>query len=492
MATPSGSYIRPPGPDVAKRAFVEGPIPIRDPALANMFSFGPMTAAGTVVTDKSSKEYTAYFSGVNLLSSTIACLPFKLQWDDKSGSHENVDENPFKNPNPNMTEFQFFEYLIQCMVHRGNAYILIIRDKYDRVTALWPLPPTQVKPYLNAKGEKEYKFQKAQKGEKSQTFYDDEIVHIPGMGFDGLVGLAILTQAREAIGLGLSTESFGATFFGNGAVPSGVITHPTELQTQGKQQLEEDVNERLQGPKKSRRIIVLDEGMKYTQVGVSPEDGQFLQTRRFQVREICRWLRIPPHMLYDLDEMTGANIEHQSIGFTTYSLLPWMTRIIQCCNQKLLPQRGTYKKYYYWYDTSPLLLMDQGTRLENYARGRNMGLYTLNYILGKEKMALLPPDQGDTYLIASTMRVYKKDEPPMPIDPDVITKTMEFLFKIPDMKKVEVEAVILGAMPSAGDTFTKSLVDTYYNYQEKNDPSIVPLVKASDENIDSEAKPVAA
>lgn len=470
-----------------KRAVIDGPIPLRDPALSTFFMLNSITTSGEPVNADTAKNYTAYFSGINLLASTIASMPILLQWDTKTGTNQNEEDNPFLHPNPNMTAFQFWEYLVWCMIGRGNAYVLIMRETDDntsRITALWPLPPQQVEPKLDKKGNKFYVFTKENQGEVSTVFEDDQIMHIAGMGYENLKGKSIARLAQEAIGLGLSTERFGATFFGNNAVPGGIITHPTDLTNTAKQTLEREVEERLQGSKRSRRVIVLDEGMVYNAVGVSPEDGQFLQTRRFQVREICRWLRIPPHMLYDLDEATTGNIEQQSISFTTYSLIPWMTRITQAAEKSLIPKRKGYKSYYFWYDTSPLLLMDTATRLENYARGRNMGLLTLNDIRRKEKQPLLSPKQGDTYLVPSTMRVFSEDEPPPAIDPKIMADTIQLVCSIPNLTPAQVKAFVVGAMPTATEELVKACVASYKKNQEQKDDNegIVPLAVATNKD----------
>ena len=469
-------------------AIMDGPIPLRDPALAAFLMLNNITTSGESVNEGTATNYTAYFSGINLLASTIASLPLRLQWDDKNGTQENEEDNPFINPNPLMTSFQYWEYGLWCMIGWGNFYSQLIRDDTNRIIASWPIPPEQIQPRLGKNGRKEYVFRATTPGEKSCILYDYEVLHIPGIGYDPktMKGKSIATLAREAIGLGLSTEKFGATFFGNNAVPGGVITHPLGLSTNAKQTLEHEVEERLQGPRRARRVIVLDEGMVYKAIGVSPEDGQFLQTRRFQVREICRWLRIPPHMLYDLDEATTGNIEQQSIGFTTYSLIPWMTRIIQCSEAATIPSRRSYKKYYYWYDTSPLMLMDEGSRLENYARGRNMGLYTLNDIRRKEKMPLADPELGDTFLIPSTMKVFHPNRPD-PIDPKIITDTMDYLCGIPGLLPKELEAVIQAAMPTAEKTLVASLISSYQK-KEDYDEDIVTLETAPDPELGGGAR----
>jgi HK97 family phage portal protein len=403
----------------------------------------------------------------------------QLCWDTDTGTRINVDDNPFVTPNPQMTPFQFWEYMLWGMVGWGNGYSKIERDPYTNdITALWPLHPGQVRPTYDNRGHVIYMIgpEHGAHDNRAEKIKAKDMLHIPGMGFDGLKGKSIARLAREAIGLGLVTEKFGASFFGNNAVPGGIITHPTRLTTNAKQTLQDETEERLQGGRKARRIVVLDEGMKYTQVGIAPEDGQFLQTRRFQVREICRWLRVPPHMLYDLDEATTGNIEHQSIGFTTYSLMPWLIRIVQCCRMKTVPLR-LQKRYYYKHDISNLLLMDEGNRLENYAKGRNMGLYTLNDIQRKEKRPLLPPEYGDTFLIPSTMKVYGEELPPSPVEPDIITKTMELAYSMPELTPENVEAIVLTAMPDASPELLVALKLAYENYEE---PEIVPLTVVPD------------
>lgn len=459
-------------------AFIDGEISIRDPALVDFFGFGNSTASGEPVSEGMAESYTAYFSALHLLSSTISSLPLQLCWDDKEGTNVNEYDNPFLCPNPRMTRSEYWYYCVWQILGWGNSYTLIIRDDADNIIALWPLPASQVIPKKDNDGNVKYTFKAMNKGEKTATYNSDEVMHITGMGFDGLVGKSIAKMAREAIGLGLGTEKFGANFFGNNAVPGGIVTHPTELNLDGRQTLEREIEERLKGAKRSRRVIVLDEGMKYNAVGVSPEDGQFLQTRRFQVREICRWFRIPPHMLYDLDEATTGNIEHQSIGFTTYSLMPLLVKIVQAAEKSMIPSRRTYKAYYFRHETSNLLLMDTATRLENYARGRNMGLYTLNDIKRAEKQPLLPPELGDTYLIPSTMKVFRADSRE-PIDPKVMEVVMQLLYPIPDLNNKQVAAILTAALPTGEDKLIKALTLAYTNKRDADD-DIIPLTPATD------------
>ena len=221
---------------------------------------------------------------------------------------------------------------------------------------------------------------------------------MPGIGFDGLKGYGCVHKARESIALGVATERFGATFFGNGTTTGGVIEHPGELSQPARENIRASWNEIHKGLEHAHRIAILEEGMKYVKTSVSPEDSQFLQTRQFQIVEIARWFNLPPHLLRDLTHATFSNIEHQGAEFLTYSLRPWLVRWEMELRRKLLSD-AEKKTRRFEFDVSVLLRGDTLARYQAYQIGRNMGVLSTDDIRRKERMTPLGKAAGgDLYL----------------------------------------------------------------------------------------------
>src|SRR5205823_645429 len=132
--------------------------------------------------------------------------------------------------------------------------------------------------------------------------------HIPGFSTTGILGLMIVALGRESVGLTLAAEKFAAAFFGNGAIPSGVLLHPGELGEEGQKNLRTSWNDQHQGPDAAHNISILEEGMKYEKIGNDPDEAQMVQSRLFQVEEIARWFRMPPHKIGHLLRSTFSNI----------------------------------------------------------------------------------------------------------------------------------------------------------------------------------------
>jgi HK97 family phage portal protein len=149
------------------------------------------------------------------------------------------------------------------------------------------------------------------------------VLHIPGLGFDGIQGYSPVALAKNAIGMAIATENFGARFFANSATPGGVLEHPATIRDPAT--LRYDWESLYQGAG-NHRVAILEDGMKFHQLGVEPDKAQFLETRRFQLNEIARIFRVPPHMIGDLERSTFSNIEQQSLEFLKYSVDPWLKR----------------------------------------------------------------------------------------------------------------------------------------------------------------------
>jgi HK97 family phage portal protein len=226
-------------------------------------------------------------------------------------------------------------------------------------------------------------------------------MHIPGLGFDGLVGYSPIAMAKNAVGMAIATEEYGAKFFANGANPGGVLEHPGIIKDIAR--VKESWNAAYQGAGNAHKVAVLEEGMKFQAIGIPPEAAQFLQTRKFQINEICRLYRVPPHMVGDLERATFSNIEHQSIEFATHSIRPWVTRWEQTMQQSLiLPSEKS--ELFVKFNLDGLLRGDYKSRMEGYSTARQNGWMSANDIRELEDMnRISDEDGGDLYLVNGNM-----------------------------------------------------------------------------------------
>jgi len=239
----------------------------------------------------------------------------------------------------------------------------------------WPLRPDKMKVRRRG-GRLEYVY-KLPSSMDAQTVVlpAERVLHVRGLGFDGIVGYSPIQLARQAVSLGLATEEYGARFFGNDARPGGVLEHPGKLDDAAHKRLKTSWKEAHEGLERSHRVAILEEGMKFHEVGLPPGDSQFLQTREFQTTEIARLYRIPPHLIQQTERQTswGTGIEQMNIGFVTYTLLPWITRWEQAIwRDVMLP--GDRQAVYVRFLTDALLRGDTQSRYQAYATARQWGL----------------------------------------------------------------------------------------------------------------------
>lgn len=379
------------------------------------FLFGG-TTSGKSVNERTAMQTTAVYACVRILGEAVAGLPLHVYKYRSDGGKERVSTHPLyyllhDEPNPEMTSFVFRETLMSHLLLWGNAYAQIIRDGRGRVLALYPLLPSKMSVSRAKNGELIYTYYR-DSGERKEnpdygmiTLRRDEVLHIPGLGFDGLVGYSPIAMAKNAIGMALATEEYGATFFANGANPGGVLEHPGVIKDP--QKVKDSWNAAYQGNGKQHRVAVLEEGMKYQSIGIPPEQAQFLETRKFQINEIARIFRVPPHMLADLDKSSFSNIEQQSLEFVKYTLDPWVVRWEQSLQQSLiLPSEKS--SVFVKFNLDGLLRGDYQSRMTGYATGRQNGWLSANDIRGLENMNRISEDEGgDLYLVNGNMTKLK-------------------------------------------------------------------------------------
>ncbi len=229
----------------------------------------------------------------------------------------------------------------------------------------------------------------------------EDVWHIPGLGFDGLIGYSPIAMAKNAVGLTIAAEEYGSAFLKNGASPGGVLEHPGVLKNPDK--VRESWNQIYQGSGNAHRVAVLEEGMHFTPITLKPDELQFLETRKFQLEEVCRLFRIPPHLVQSLDHATFSNIENQSLEFVKYTLDPWVIRWEQAL-QKALLLPGEKGKYVIKLNVDGLLRGDYKSRMEGYSIGRQNGWLSANDIRELENMNPIPEEEGgNLYLVNGAM-----------------------------------------------------------------------------------------
>ena len=371
-----------------------------------------ISSAGKSVNERTSMQITAVYACVRILSESVAQLPFNLYEYVEGGKTKAIKHSLYRilhdEPNPEMSSFIFREVLMTHLLLWGNAYAQIIRNNRGEVVALYPLMPNKmtVDRDINTH-EIIYKYQHSVQDEAntlketSVTLKARDVFHIVGLGFDGLVGYSPIAMAKNAIGMSMACEEYGSKFFNNGARPGGVLEHPGHVQDYEK--LKESWQSQFGGSGNSGKIAILEEGMKYSPIAISPNEAQFLETRKFQLNEIARIFRIPPHMIGDLDKSSFSNIEQQSLEYVKYTLEPWLVRWEQEVQRKLLV--GEEKlKYFSQFKLEGLLRGDYESRMKGYSIGIQNGFMSPNDIRELENLDMIPKEEGGfTYMVNGNM-----------------------------------------------------------------------------------------
>jgi len=374
-----------------------------------VFIFG-QTLSGERVDEKSALQIATVYACVRLLAETVASLPLHLyKFTEKGDGKERATDHPlykilYRQANPEMTSFSFREAMMMHLLLWGNAYAQIVRDGKNGILGLYPLLPENVEIDRAENGDLFYTYHAYTDevpGEHDKDIFQrDEILHIPGLGFNGLVGFSPIAMMKNALGTTLAVEKYGSAFFKNGAQPAGVLEHPGVLKDP--QKIRDNWMNAYGGPGNAHKVAVLEEGMAYKPISLPPEDSQFLSTREFGVEEICRIFRVPPHMVQDLKRATFNNIEHQSIDFVMHTIMPWLIRIEQALIKDVLIEEEQ-DQYFPKFNVDGLMRGDYQSRMNGYAVGFSNGFLSPNDIRRLENMDLIPAEEGgdDYYLNGS-------------------------------------------------------------------------------------------
>ncbi len=364
-----------------------------DPALQKLYGAYGATSSGEPVSAERAASLSAVWACMTLIAGSIASMPLVL-YRRVGDSRERYPEHPLYDvlhtrPNPVQNVMAFWEATVTALLLRGNAYALITRGEDGRVRALWYVNPDRVAVDVLRTGRLRYR---VTAGTSTTTVPDGDMLHVCGpMSDDGYTGRSVIGTFRETLGLGLALERYGAEFFANAATPKGVLTAPLWLSDTARAHLMQSVEERHASPGRRHRTMLLEEGLKFEPIGVSHEDSQFIESRRFTTEEIARIFGVPPHMIgADIKgSMTYSDSEMEALRLLKHTLGPWCARIASAVNHACIPpleRRQMYAEYL----PDALLMTDTAGRYAAYKTGLEAGFLTVDEVRRKENLPALP------------------------------------------------------------------------------------------------------
>lgn len=362
---------------------------------------GPVTATTAM-------KYTAVFSCIRVLGETFASAPAKLYrkvTDDERESRNDlaVYDILHNAPNEEMAPFNFKEACMIALNTGGNAVCERLVDRRGGLVGLYPYQWQQVKIDRDPETKNlQYKISDGISTKPEKELGRKQVFHVPGMSVDGVIGMSPIEYAANAIRLGRSYEEFGNQMFRNAAIPSGGFSTDGTLNESSFQRLKKEINENYTGMKNTGKPMLLEGGLKFIPFTVKPIDAQLIENKKFQIEDIARIYRVPLHLIQNLDRATNNNIEHQSLEFIMYTMLPWFKRWEENINMQLLTPAERRAGYYVEFDLRGLLRGDQLSRSRAYAVGRQWGWLSVNDIRKLENMP--PIENGDIYLEPQNMR----------------------------------------------------------------------------------------
>lgn len=434
-------------------------VPSESPDNWPRISFFSTPAAGIKVCEDTALTYSAVFACVKVISESIACLPWGV-FKQNGEIRERAIDHPVnrilkKQPNPEM-EPHVFKTLatIQALLW-GAHYSEIEFNGMGEPMALWPLDPSKMEVKRDSKNRIVYFY------DNKTTLSADRVFRVLGMTLDGVTPCSVIKYARESISTGLAAESYGAAFFGNGAIPGGYIQNKegNKISETGVKNLLTSWNRQNKGARNASKVQYLDAGMEFKQISIPPEDAQFLETRKFQILEICRWFRMPPHKLADLERAHHSNIESQNIEFVTDTLMPWITRFEESANFRLIQEEDHYTKF----NLNALLRGDTATRSQFYEKMFDRGVLSIDEIRSREDQNPLPNNLGKLRLVPLNMVSVENANRN---GGTVQQSNMSQLWRDPAERMVRKEAKALASMIKKG--IENGDLDAFYSRHEQH------------------------
>jgi len=363
-----------------------------------------LTSGPVVVNEANALQLSSVWGCTRVLSETPASLPISLFKSRASGKgRDKVKDHPaailLMIPNSEMTWMNYLETIQAHCVNWGNGYSYIERDRAGFPIALWPLLPDRTFPERNLKTrEMEYRTVIDPDLGVQVILPAHSVLHVKGLGFDGLKGYSVIGMARRGLSGAMSADRYGQTFFEQGMKPSTAFTTEHVLGDKAYERLKTQLNDRHAGVNNFHKPLLLEDGLKNLNLSLTPMDAQFLEQRQFSVAEVCRWYRVQPHKVMDLSRATFSNIEQQNIEHAVDTQTPWLTRWEQELNRNLLTKEELMAGFFFKFNMAGLVRGDIETRYKAYAVGRQWGWFSANDIRELEDMNPLPGDEGDIYL----------------------------------------------------------------------------------------------
>lgn len=396
------------------RSSLENPsVSLNDPkSYQGILTYGP-TNAGVDVSEDKSMGISTVWAAVRLLSGTSAAMPLKVYQLNDDDTRSVVKNHYAYNllhtkPNTLMTAVVWREFLMSSALLWGNGYSRIIRNSLFEPVQLLPYYPWDVKPYVY-KGEKYFYVYS-----ENKSYFNFEFIHIIGYSSDGVTGKSPIKVHMENIGLTLATQQFGATFFGNGTNLGGHFEHPGKLSDEAYKRLKAELNSQYGGLANAHSTPILEEGLKFSKIGMPPDEAQFIETRKFQKSDIAAIFNVPPHMVGDLSNSTNNNIEQQSLEYVIYSLTPWLIRQEQEFNAKLF-REDEQGEFFCEHNVKSLLRGDMAAQSDYYTKMLSIGVFSQNDIRRIENMNPLSNGLGDTYYRPSNL---------VPVNENTVNQTL--------------------------------------------------------------------
>lgn len=370
------------------RALGGTPISLRDSTFWSAF-YGTDSASGKTVSQQTALQLSTVWACVRLISETIATLPIAL-YEKKGGDSVIAEQHPVHRvisgiPNADQTPVEFWECVLASLLMNGNAFIEPHMSGGSIISLEFLLPQNMSPPKRLSDGSIEYRY--VGLDGKTRVLKDEKIMHIRGFGTDPLCGLSPLAQGRNVFGAAMAADESASKMFANGMKLGGVLTTDQILQKAQREDIRADMIAQFAGSVNAGKTMVLEAGMKYQQVSMTPEDAQMLQTRAFNVEEICRWFRVPPFMVGHTEKTSswGTGIEQQMIGFLTFTLLPWIKRIEQSINRWLL-KANERRVYFAKFNPEGLLRADSAARAAFYSTMTQNGIMDRDECREKENL----------------------------------------------------------------------------------------------------------
>lgn len=381
-------------------------------ASSRMYGLPP---AGVPVDEQTALRFGAVWSCVKVISETVMTLPWGVLLRN-GANREPAPDHPVdallrRRPNLEMPANAFKSTITAHALLQGNGYAEIERNGRGDPLALWLLDPRRTDLDRDKSGQLYYK-SRDEHGRVTEIPPED-VFHLRGPSYDGLVGMSVVGLARDSISAAMAVERFGATFFGNGAIPGGLISHEAEsklkgFDTAGLQNFYESWEKRLKGSGRAHKVMYIDPGLKYQAMSIDPDDAQFIATRKLSIPEICRWFRVPPHKVMDLEKATFTNIEHQSREFLEDAIMPWLVRFEEEANSKLLAG-----DYYSKFSVQAALRGDSQARGDYFQKLLDRGVLTINDVRSLEDMNGIGP-LGDMRMVPLNMTTLERLGEPTP------------------------------------------------------------------------------